>query len=409
MFGVGLLRPGTLWTSPPSSGPASLLAPGRRERSAVLDTRRVDGKLPACPTSPSASPTALAATTAKGVSPKGIAVSPSRREPKDSVIRESAGLCRCCNEVRVTNKAGLGERRAELQKNWPAFEKTYDAYRQWRDCPRDDPKYLQLEAKGIKAQREIMNRSGVRGSGEEALFKLLKAGNSELLRYVSPINGDFRAPGAGIVAGLRFETVRNGDKESRVPVLAFPGTGSGAMIRAQMKTNIRQFLGLGGPPKAYLLGAELAKTVRSQWPSESAAPQLVGHSLGGGVASFAAAMNDLPSLSFNPAALGGASLRYLRDNSPTFQTVSIKQTVIRVKNDHVSSPAMQDRLAAAISLCMDPRFETPTHLGEIHVIPREKLPEKHRGTLELHNLRSLVAMYAAPEEPQAGGTSAATV
>ncbi len=407
MFALGMLRPGSLWTPATAPGPASLLAAGRREISAALDARRVDGELPAWPTEPPAAPAALSPATAEAAPPAGTAASPGVRRPTDSVIQASAGFCRCCNEVRVTNKASLNQRRAELRKRWPDFEKTYDTYRQWRDCRSDDPAYPKLAEEGLRAQREIMNRSGVRGSGEEALFKLLSAGNSDLLRYVSPINGDFRAPGAGIVAGLRFETVRNGDKETRVPVLAFPGTGSGAMIRAQMKTNIAQFLGLGGPPRAYLLGAELARAIGSQFPPGSAALQLVGHSLGGGAASFSAAMNDLPCVSFNPAALGGASLRHLQNHCPTFQRTSQKQTIIRVKNDHVSSPAMQSRLAAVLRI--HPRFETPTHIGNVHVIPREQLPEKHRGTLELHNLRSIVAMYDAAAIPPGGRLPTATV
>ncbi len=407
MFAMGMLRPGSLWMPATPSGPVSLLAAGRREISAALDARRIDGKLPAWPTEPPVAPTALSPAAAKAASSAGIAANTGVHKPTDAVIHESAGFCRCCNEVRVTNKAGLNQRRAELRRQWPDFEKTYDTYRQWRDCRSDDPAYPKLAEEGLKAQREIMNRSGVRGSGEEALFKLLSAGNSDLLRYVSPINGDFRAPGAGIVAGLRFETVRSGDKATRVPVLAFPGTGSGAMIRAQMKTNIAQFLGLGEPPRAYLLGAELARAIGSQLPQGAAALQLVGHSLGGGIASFSAAMNDLPCVSFNPAALGGASLRHLQDNCPIFQHAAPKQTVIRVKNDHVSSQAMQDRLAAVLRI--HPRFETPTHIGDVHVIPREQLPEKHRGALELHNLRSIVAMYDAAAIPPGGRLPTATV
>lgn len=411
MFSVGMLRPGSVWmpAAPSNSKPNPLLTPDHTKATAGLDARRVDGKLPETPTSPSASPMALAPVDPKAVSLASSTANASVEDRGAIVLKEAEGFCRHCNEVRVTNKADLKQRRAELNKHWPDFEKTYDTYRQWRDCRRVDPKYPDLEAKGKQAQLEIMKRSGVLGSGEMALFSLLGAGNAELLRYVSPINGDFRAPGAGIVAGLRFEIVKQGDKETRVPVLAFPGTGSGAMIRAQMKANVRQFLGLGGPPDAYRIGADLAKAVSSRLPRDFPSLQLVGHSLGGGIASFSAALNDLPCLSFNPAALGGASLRYLRTTCEDFPASAARQTVIRVKNDHVSSPAMQRRLAAAIILGMNPLFETPTHIGSVHVIPREHLPEKHRGTMALHNLRAIVGMYDAAEAPQEGSVSTATV
>ncbi len=411
MFSVGMLRPGSVWipSVPSNPRPNPLLTLDHTKATAGLDARRVDGILPETPTSPSASPPLLAKVDTEAVplaSPKANA---SAEKRSGNAIKEAEGFCRCCNEVRVTNKADLKQRRAELNKHWPGFEKTYDTYRQWRDCRCDDPKYPDLEAKGKQAQLEIMKRSGVLGSGEMALFSLLGAGNAELLRYVSPINGDFRAPGAGIVAGLRFEIVKQGDKETRVPVLAFPGTGSGAMIRAQMKANVRQFLGLGGPPEAYLIGADLAKAVSSRLPRDFPPLQLVGHSLGGGIASFSAALNDLPCVSFNPAALGGASLHHLREKLEPLEIPIDKQTVIRVKNDHVSSPRMQDRLAAAVILWMNPLFKTPTHIGKIHVIPREHLPEKHRGTMELHNLRSIVGMYDAGAASPEGSASAATV
>lgn len=411
MFGVGMLHPGTVWTTaaPSNSRSNPLLAPDHTKTTAGLDARRVEGKLPETPTSPSASQPALAPADTSIVSLTTSKANASLENRQQAVIRKSEGLCRCCNEVRLTNKGGLKQRRAELDKQWPGFAQAYDDYRQWRDCRSDAPNYPDLEARGKQAQLEIMNRSRVRGSGEMALFSLLSAGDAKLLRYVSPINGDFRAPGAGIVAGLRFEIVKHGDKETRVPVLSFPGTGSGAMIRAQMKANVRQFLGLGGPPHAYRIGADLAKAVSSRLPKDFPSLQLVGHSLGGGIASFSAALNDLPCVSFNPAALGGASLRHLREKCRAFETPLAKQTVIRVKNDHVSSPAMQRRLAAAIILWMNPLFETPMHIGTVHVIPRENLPEKHRGTMELHNLRAIVGMYDAAAASPEGSESAATV
>ncbi len=362
-------------SAPGIAGKAASLVPAGG--SAAGGARGTAGRLPESPCLP---PSANFSCT---VSPApGVAARPGNltdgEEALHAILQESAPLHRACEDVRRLSKTEFVTRRADLEKD-PDFKPAYDAYRRWRDCDAKDPQYDAIAAEGKIAQQRIMHLSGAATDGQ-SLFALLSRQDSKLLRFVSPISGDFRAPQVGLMAGLRFD-------EHGQPILAFPGTGSGVMIRSQWRTNIQQFLGIGGPPAAHLLAAELAGHLKDLL-KDSGELAITGHSLGGGIASFAAATIDARCHAYNPAALGGACRRHLARHYPSnLAQASEKQHVIRVKYDQVSSPAMQRRLAAAISYWA-PGFETPTHLGKVHVIPRERLKEKHRGLLGLHTMRA---------------------
>lgn len=412
MLSIGMHRMTSTWIAaqPTTRRPPPALAPAASTDG--MHARNVKAKLPADPAAAPHLTVAMTAAVAVIATPASLQRIDNPRDPNNPVMAKSATLYRACNDVRSGSKAPFIQRRAELRRDWPGFETTYDQYRRWRDCKTTDPNYTAIARAGQQAQREIMKRSGVAGCGEQKLFDLLK-NKPELLKYISPINGDFRAPAAGVVAGLRFETVGAGNKQTTIPILAFPGTGSGSMIRGQLRTNIGQFLGMRRPPAAYLIAAELAREVSSQLQGKSDQIRplgLVGHSLGGGIASFAAAVNDLDCHAFNPAALGGGSLRYLREQRKYNDTQPLeKQTIIRVKNDHVSSPATQRRLAAAISVLVNPLFQTPLHIGTVHVIAREALPEKYRGLIGLHEMRALADLYATVTDSATVAGAAATV
>jgi hypothetical protein len=316
---------------------------------------------------------------------------------KHAILAESEPFHSVGVDVRQANKKEFEPARQQLRKNWPDFDKHYDAYRQWRDSPPD--KCKDFEAAGRAAQLAIMKRSGVAGSGMMQLFKLLSKPPSPLLRFVSPVNGDFRAPKQGIVAGFRYAI--KGDK--KVPTLAFPGTGAGSMIRAQMRTNFNQFIGKRGVPDAHQLGTLLARQCRQALITQQPMAQplaFTGHSLGGGIASYASAMIAEPNngyvprcYTFNPAALGGAiqtRLKQLKDLSQR----TAGQKIIRIKNDHVSSPAMQERLNALMSMRTRKPMTVPRHYGQVHVIRRELLEKSNQNILVLHSLESLISVYA---------------
>ena len=211
---------------------------------------------------------------------------PQTINDRDSaVLRDSAPFYSVAYEVRRTNKHDFNAKREELKRSWPEFGKHYEKYRQWRDCSESDPKLDKLRSEGVKAQLFIMQKANVLADPEKKrLFELLEK-QPDLLKYVSPINGDFRAPRIGVLAGLRFTRDQSGVER---PTLAFPGTGSGAMIRSQLRINRTQFLRKDRPPEAYELGVKLANTIRAELAnsgSTDAASKLAltGHSLCGGI------------------------------------------------------------------------------------------------------------------------------
>ncbi len=308
-----------------------------------------------------------------------------------SVLVESAPFCDVACEVRHDNKKAFEPKRSELRKTCPDFEKVYDDYRRWRDSPED--KRAGLEQAGKVAQEKIMKQAGLTDK-QRQLFNLLSKSNPSLLRFVSPINGDFRAPKEGVIAGLR-DVKENG---KTIPTLAFPGTGAGSMMRAQLRTNYQQFSGKGDVPAAYDLGVMLAKECRDALKNQRQGAEplaFTGHSLGGGIASYAAATIAEPTNGyvprcylFNPAALGGKTLAAL-EKFPDRKTRFENQKIIRVKNDHVSSPAMQERIAAFLTLRTLRRIVVPLHLGKVFVVRRELLEPSNRNVFTLHRLESL--------------------
>ena len=311
-------------------------------------------------------------------------------------MTESGPFHSACVDVRSANKKGFEPARQALKNSMPGFDKAYQDYRRWRDSPPDQ--LGEFKEAGMKAQRAIMEAAGLT-EGQQLLFKLLSDPPSPLLRFISPINGDFRAPKTGLIAGLRLVN----DNGVEVPTLVFPGTGAGSMIRAQMRTNYRQFFGKEGVPQAHLLAVSLAK--QCQHALDRRAPQgaplaFSGHSLGGGIASYAAATIAQPELgkvtrcyAFNPSALGAATLADLAKLKDLDKRVA-HQKIIRVKNDHVSSPAMQERLMTLFGPGKGAQVIVPRHLGQMHVVRRDLLDKRNQSLIVLHSLESLSSVYA---------------
>lgn len=343
------------------------------------------------PASPKLASTRTAYASAALMKPVDTSNPKQVDQDHDPILTESAPFCDVASQVREDNKKKFEAKRRELRKNWPEFDKIYDDYRRWRDSPQD--KRIDLENAGRAAQKKIMDRADLT-TEQKALFNLLSNPESPLLRFISPINGDFRAPQEGVIAGLR-DADENG---TAVPTLAFPGTGSGSMIRAQLRTNYQQFSGEGGVPAAYDLGAMLAKECRDALIKQRQGAEplaFTGHSLGGGIASYAAAISAEPTNGyvprcylFNPAALGSKTLAALGKLSDLEERVK-NQKIIRIKNDHVSSPAMQERIAAFLTLRKLRRIVVPRHIGTVFVIRRELLEPSNRNIFTLHRMESL--------------------
>ena len=330
------------------------------------------------------------------------------------ILKQSKPFYEVASEVRKTNRAGFAAKRAELKHTVKNFDKNYDIYRRWRDCPEDDPNIKKIRGEGMAAQKYVM-RHGNLDSEKAKLYDLLSE-KPELLKYISPINGDFRAPRIGVVAGLR-ETNADGEK---VPTLTFPGTGAGAMIRSQMRLNVQQVLRKDGPPEAYTLGVKLAEAIREGLKKKDPdTPNLVltGHSLGGGIASYVGAWTADPRQNFapqcylyNPAAMGGGSLRALNKKvGDNLAQCTANHVVIRVKYDQVSSSAMQKRLASVVSFLKRTVIDVPRHVGKVYTVARKLLDKSHQDLLSLHRLECFKDIYDQVTVPQNNPAKGATV
>jgi hypothetical protein len=328
------------------------------------------------------------------------------------ILGESAPFHQIANEVRKANKSDFVAKRAELKRTMRDFDKHYDHYRRWRDSNENDPNIKKIQAAGIIAQALILKASNALDSNGRCKLLDLLADRPDLQKYVSPINGDFRAPTIGVVAGLR-----HADKDGvAVPTLAFPGTGAGAMIRSQLRINFQQVLRGDRPPAAYGLAVDLAQTIKGKLSTAvngTANFTLTGHSLGGGMASFVGASIARPKENFvpncylyNPAALGGGSIKHLNKQFPDdLADRTAKHVVIRVKYDQVSSPKMQHRLAAVVNFFKRGTIAVPRHLGKVYVIARDLLKKSHQSLATLHRLESFKDVYDSVNPPPRVNTS----
>lgn len=203
----------------------------------------------------------------------------------------------------------------------------------------------------------------LKGNRPDSQFERLLPTGSPFRHLLDPFTGGIRDVQTGLYAELHV------DKDSRNLVLVFPGTGATDMNTKQWLTNLAQFSGLGGVPAMYAQAAALVKEIQtlqatfsfddsSQWGL-----QLVGHSLGGGIANYVGLKHDIPATCYNAAALGQACLKDLGDIS---EDRIAQQTHIHFKGDTVSSKKMQSRLAMLLSIVWQVDIVAPRHIGVIY-------------------------------------------
>jgi hypothetical protein len=87
-------------------------------------------------------------------------------------------------------------------------------------------------------------------------------------------------------------------------ITAFKGTDP--LSLSDWQANLEQ--GAGLESQYYTRAQEIAKTIQSNLPPGAAPPEFVGHSLGGGLASAAAAAIDAPATTFNAAGLNARNI-----------------------------------------------------------------------------------------------------
>lgn len=87
-------------------------------------------------------------------------------------------------------------------------------------------------------------------------------------------------------------------------------------------TNVAQALGL--IPPQYSRAAAEARAFAARYPGG----QILGHSLGGGLASYASALTGLPAQVFNPAGLGDGAIRDVYDHGVTTTLSDIEVVIV---------------------------------------------------------------------------------
>jgi hypothetical protein len=105
------------------------------------------------------------------------------------------------------------------------------------------------------------------------------------------------------------------------PVLVFCGTNMDSM--ADWANNIAQ--GFGFVPGQYQQALLDAQRCQTQYPNLF----LVGHSLGGGLASFASGMTGAPMIGFNSAGLGAGSMAMIAANGLPISPEQMNQYLVR--------------------------------------------------------------------------------
>ncbi len=228
-------------------------------------------------------------------------------------------------------------------------------------------------------------------------------GNSPLEAHL-PKNSAFRSllePQLGSIrdvrTGLNAHLERRDGKPPGSPdryILAFPGTGVVNTAGAQWKTNIRQFLGIGGMPKMYQQAVELAQELQKNLP-KGCKLEVCGHSLGGGIATCVGLMMGIPAVGLNSAPLGRACLKVLRKaNALTPDRVN-KITHIRTEGDPVTSRTVNHLLTRMIYGDAGFFSHAPKLVGKVYTISQQNISAPMR---EQHTMNGFGKAYSRTEE-----------
>jgi hypothetical protein len=383
----------------------STLQPGTT--SVFPRTGQKSGRLPSDLTAPPSERARLQALTIPVNSPARVIINKGH-----TLLEELRPNVEALIEVRKDIREHLGATRQAVLAD-PKKRLLNDDYRRWRDAPAGSTEEESCKTAGEKAQASLALEVG---HGQNELHQTLRG--TPLEKFLCPWTGGFRDPKTGLVAKLmplppqelKTGTNTNEANKSSKPVLqlCFPGTGTGAAWRAQLKANVMNFLGLG-LPAAYLQALDLARLLEKEL-GKTHELTFAGHSLGGGVATFVGAAigaerlkaapattpETMKVLTVNPAGLGGASMDYLEKHHAGFHGAEGSIVNLRIKGDPVSSPKMQQRLvsiaASFFSQAAVP-LRTPRALGALHEIGTELLAKENRSLPRAHRLEALASVF----------------
>ena len=381
---TGIKQATTSWSTSsalrphPQAATRLSLAP---QRCAALSTL---GAIPAHP----AQPTLTRAPLKLAVVPQELEKDPTSKnsgqiQKETAKVFEALGKCE-------TNAYNTFSKKKEKSENQVWAKRDSDnrkAYKAWRDSPADlSQEKMEINATAGRAASKGLGRS-YKDQGAKKLIEVVKH-NVTLESKIDPVSNGFRDVKTGLYCELHQIS-----RDPNAPefVLCFPGTGSGEMNSKQWKNNIKQAIGTGKVPAAYQQAAALTALIKADLDKTGAKLTLAGHSMGGGIANYAGLKQDVSSVCYNAAALGGACLRDLGD-IPRERLE--KQTHIRGKGDPVCSPKVQQKLQSFLQIWHKEKIWVPRNAGTIYEIGKNHAPEM--GIHERHLLTFFDAWY----EPQ---------
>ncbi|MEA3643449.1 MAG: Mbeg1-like protein [Lamprobacter sp.] len=176
-----------------------------------------------------------------------------------------------------------------------------------QDCPLAEQKLGDLDCPGLVQQKDKLAQAQAKAKLANAVYQ--EPGRQDLPQgWSRATDDDLRDLGLTDAKGRRLTEIPDSDFRADVfkgpdgkYVVAFKGTTFTSL--EDWKNNVQQ--GTGNPAQYYTRAMEIADQVNANQPDNV---EYVGHSLGGGLASAAAAMYDSPSTTFNAAGLNDQTL-----------------------------------------------------------------------------------------------------
>ncbi len=203
------------------------------------------------------------------------------------------------DEQKEAHAQGAQQMLQEFQERLPTNIAVHDATRELRNDFKNYDENNYDEAAQNAFEERYAELCQQAGRQEPSPLEKALPRNSPLRTKLDPLTGGLRDPSSGLYANM----VEMGDGASKKNVLIFGGTGVGGALSAQVQADAGQFM--GGVPKAYQQAAKLTEEIGNSLP-EGEKLETAGHSLGGGLAHYAALKNGgIQATCFNAAALGG--------------------------------------------------------------------------------------------------------
>ena len=213
-----------------------------------------------------------------------------------------------------------------------------DGMRALREATKDIKTPAQFAAVKEAFEKQYDNLRRMAGRQEPSALEMALPEDSPLRTKLDPLTGGLRDPSTGLYANMT--TIGEGPEQKNV--IMFGGTGVGGAKHAQLVVDAGQFM--GGLPKSYQQAAQLVGEVKAELLKTDPNSKLetAGHSLGGGLAHYAAlSTGGVKATCFNAAALAGGAKAALGDKLATAKEQVLH---VNVRGDLVGDGIGQARI-----------------------------------------------------------------